>query len=370
MNPNYPLRDPSKVYSPALLFYKDLIQSNIARAIAIAGGPDRLRPHIKTHKTREIVRMQLAAGITKHKCATIAEAELLASCGVADVMIAYPIVGPNCGRVARLAAKFPGTRFGITIDHSRPLAELGATLSAGQQVDAYLDINCGQNRTGIAPGEAALDLYRQIGRSQKLKPAGFHVYDGHNSHESTTERAKSVQSMLGPIITMRQELEKEGLSVPRLIMGGTPTFTIHAKCDLPGVECSPGTLALHDYNYIQRYPDLGITPAALLLTRVIGRPTADRVTLDLGYKAVSPDSPAGKRLLLLDFPENEAVLQNEEHLVVRTAGAGSYSPGDVVYAMPAHICPTVALHRQALIVQDGRVVERWDIAARDRELSV
>ena len=138
----------------------------------------------------------------------------------------------------------------------------------------------------------------------------------------------------------------------------------------PGVECSPGTLALHDYNYIQRYPDLGITPAALLLTRVISRPTADRVTLDLGYKAVSPDSPAGKRLLLLDFPENEAVLQNEEHLVVRTAGAGSYSPGDVVYAMPAHICPTVALHRQALIVQDGRVVERWDIAARDRELSV
>ncbi len=110
MNPHYRLKDPSQVFSPSLLFYKDLIQSNIARTLAIAGGPERLRPHVKTHKTREIVRLQLAAGITKHKCATIAEAEMLASCNVPDVLFAYPIVGPNCGRVARLAAKFSRLR--------------------------------------------------------------------------------------------------------------------------------------------------------------------------------------------------------------------------------------------------------------------
>jgi len=176
--------------------------------------------------------------------------------------------------------------------------------------------------------------------------------------------------MLVPVIELRRKLEREGLPVQRLVMGGTPTFTIHAKSDLPGVECSPGTLALHDFNYSHRYPDLGITPAALLLTRVVSRPTTDRVTLDLGYKAVSADPPAGKRCVLLDFPENEAVLQNEEHLVVRTAEAAAFSPGDVVYAMPAHICPTVALHRQALVVQNGEIVERWDIVARDRELSI
>src|SRR5260370_30438551 len=115
MNPHYRLKDPSQVFSPSLLFYKDLTQSIVARPLAIAGGPERLRPHVKTHKTREIVRLQVAAGITKHKCATIAEAEMLGSCEVPDVLIAYPIVGPNCGRVARLAAKFPGTRFGVTI---------------------------------------------------------------------------------------------------------------------------------------------------------------------------------------------------------------------------------------------------------------
>src|ERR1051326_9009028 len=107
MNATYKLNDPSKVYSPALLFYPEVIRGNIARTIEIAGSPQRLRPHVKTHKTREIARLWLAAGVTKHKCATIAEAEMLAMCEAPDVLIAYPIVGPNCDRVARLAATYP-----------------------------------------------------------------------------------------------------------------------------------------------------------------------------------------------------------------------------------------------------------------------
>src|SRR6266446_10662373 len=100
MNPAYLLNDTSGIFTPALLFYKDLIRRNIARAVEIAGSPSRLRPHAKTHKTREIIRLELEAGITKHKCATLAAAELLASCGVTDVLLAYPMVGPNCGRLA------------------------------------------------------------------------------------------------------------------------------------------------------------------------------------------------------------------------------------------------------------------------------
>src|SRR5690349_6100154 len=104
MNPLYRLQDAAGVFSPALLFYKDLIRQNIDLAVRMAGGPDRLRPHVKTHKTREVVRLALEAGITKHKCATVAEAEMVAGCGASDVLLAYPVVGPNCGRVARLAA--------------------------------------------------------------------------------------------------------------------------------------------------------------------------------------------------------------------------------------------------------------------------
>src|SRR5689334_12637356 len=113
MNSDYLVHDTSAVFSPALLFYKDLIQHNIDLAVRMAGGADRLRPHVKTHKTREIARLELDAGITRHKCATLAEAEMLAGCGAPDVLIAYPLVGPNCGRMARLVQKFPDCRWSV-----------------------------------------------------------------------------------------------------------------------------------------------------------------------------------------------------------------------------------------------------------------
>src|SRR5260370_15910942 len=96
------LHDPSGVFSPGLLFYRDVIRHNIDGLIARVGDPKRLRPHVKTHKTREIVRMQLNAGITKHKCATIAEAEMVAGVGGADLPLAYKLVRPNFERLARL----------------------------------------------------------------------------------------------------------------------------------------------------------------------------------------------------------------------------------------------------------------------------
>src|SRR5437016_6258116 len=118
MNSQYAIRDTSGIFSPGLVFYKELIQRNIDHAIQIAGNPERLRPHVKTHKTPQIVRMELEAGITKHKCATIAEAEMLARSGIRDIMLAYNVVGPNCGRMARLAQAFPDCSFSATADDS------------------------------------------------------------------------------------------------------------------------------------------------------------------------------------------------------------------------------------------------------------
>jgi D-serine deaminase-like pyridoxal phosphate-dependent protein len=371
MNSQYLLNEPSRIFSPALLFYRDVITRNIARTIELAGSPHRLRPHVKTHKTREIARLWIAAGVTKHKCATIAEAELLATSGAPDVLIAFPMVGPNCERVARLAVKYPETRFGVTIDHPKPLRELQLALArSGRTVDAYLDINCGMNRTGIAAGSAAEELYRQISAASCLVPAGLHVYDGHNNKESIDERTAVGSDALIPVLDMRQRLIKSGLPVDRIVIGGTPSFPVHAKLEVPGVECSPGTLSLHDFNYSTRYGELGITPAALLLTRVVDKPTPDRITLDLGSKAVSADQPVEKRCSFLNIRDAAIVMQSEEHLVVKTPDSASFEPGDVVYAMPAHVCPSVALHRQALVVVNGEVVERWDIVGRDRELTV
>jgi D-serine deaminase-like pyridoxal phosphate-dependent protein len=372
MNPQYVLRDISTIYSPALLFYKPLIEHNIAQAVALAGSPERLRPHAKTHKTREIIRLEQAAGIAKHKCATLAEAEMIAGCGARDVFIAYNMVGPNCQRLARLAQKYPDCRFSVTGDDAAALQALSeAAAGAGVTIDILLDLDVGQHRTGLLAGAAALALYEQVGRLPGLRPGGIHAYDGHNHQESLEERQAAVSRLLGPVIELRAEFLKKGLPVPRLVMAGTPTFPIYARLDIPGLECSPGTFVLHDHGYGTKFTDLqSFVPAALLLTRVISRPTANRVTLDLGYKAVASDPPAGKRLALLDVPDYEAVLQNEEHLVIETRAAARFKPGDVVYAMPAHICPTVAMHKSAHVVADGRVVDTWEIVARDRVLSL
>jgi D-serine deaminase-like pyridoxal phosphate-dependent protein len=169
---------------------------------------------------------------------------------------------------------------------------------------------------------------------------------------------------------MRAVLEKKGLPV-RLVLGGTPTFGAFTRLNLADSEYSPGTCVLHDNGYGTRFADLtGFVPAAVLLTRVISRPTPTRITMDLGYKAVASDPPAGKRCILLNVPEYEPVLQNEEHFVVETPAASRFAPGDVVYAIPTHICPTCAMHQQAYVIENGRVTGTWRIAARDRVLRI
>ncbi len=372
MNLLYAVNDIANIYSPGLLFYKDLIRQNIARTVEIAGDAGRLRPHVKTHKTREIVRMAMDAGILKHKCATLAEAEMLAGCGVTDVLLAYNVVGPNCARMARLARAHPACRFAVTADHAAAAGALSEALVAeGQSVDVLLDLDVGQHRTGVAPGPEAAALYETIGRLPGLRSGGLHVYDGHNKHESFVERQTAALRALQPVLALRETLEKSGLPVPRLVLGGTPTFPVYAKLDLPGLELSPGTCFLHDHGYAAKFADLaGFTPAAVLLTRVVSRPAATRITLDLGTKAVASDPPAGGRCVLLDVPDYVPVLQNEEHFVVETPAADKFNPGDAIFAIPTHICPTCALHQKVYVIEDGRCTEMWAIAARDRVLTI
>jgi D-serine deaminase-like pyridoxal phosphate-dependent protein len=373
VNPAYALSDVSAVFSPALVFFPELIRRNIARVVEMAGGPHRLRPHVKTHKTREIARLLLDAGVTRHKCATVAEAEMLATAGAPDVLIAYPLVGPNLGRLVELVRKFPRTQFSTLFDHPDATRALSAAVSAaGLSVGAVLDLNVGQNRTGIAVGDTAVSLYELAARLPGLRPDGFQVYDGHNNQPDRADREAGVRAFLAPVLELRATLEKKGIPVPRLVCGGTPSFPVYAgMTDIQGIECSPGTFVLHDAGYGSKYADLaGVTPAAVLITRVVSRPNATRVTLDLGTKAVASDPPAGKRVTLLDFPPYEAVGHNEEHLIVETPEAQRFTPGDVVYALPAHICPTVALHKEALVAEGGKVVGRWTVASRDRVLTV
>jgi D-serine deaminase-like pyridoxal phosphate-dependent protein len=356
-----------ELLSPSLLVYPKLIEQNIAAMIRIAGSPERLRPHCKTHKMREVIHMELARGIMKHKCATLAEAEMLAGCGVEDILLAYNVVGPNIGRVVRLLERWPSVRFACTGDHPAPVAALGeAVAKLGRTVDVLLDVDVGMHRTGVKPGPAAVELYRTFARTPGIRPGGLHVYDGHNHQHDLAERRAAAQAAWAIADGLRKDLEAHDLPVPRIVCGGTPTFPLFAEIHDPAIELSPGTVLLHDSGYGTNYPDLPFQPAAKLLTRVISRPAKDRLTLDLGHKAVAGDPPAGRRVFFPDLPEAKAVLHNEEHLVLETPEADRYQPGDALLAIPMHICPTCALHKEVYAVDGDEVVATWQVASRDR----
>lgn len=353
--------------SPSLLVYPKLIERNTDSMIRIAGSPARLRPHCKTHKMREVIQLQLARGITKHKCATLMEAEMLAECGVKDILLAYNVVGPNIDRVVRLLQRWPDVQFACTGDDPRPVAALGKAVSAiGRTVEVLLDIDVGMHRTGVAPGPKAIELYRTFARTPGIKPGGLQAYDGHNHQHPLEERRAAAQAVWKIASDLRDELEKNDLPVPRIVCGGTPTFSCFAEIQDRAIELSPGTITLHDAGYGGNFPDLPFEPAAKLLTRVISRPAPDRLTLDLGHKAVAGDPPAGRRVFFPDLPDAKAVLHNEEHLVLETPLAEKYQPGDALLAIPTHVCPTCALHKEAYAVEGDEVVGTWKVASRDR----
>lgn len=369
MNPDwYRVANVAEVPSPSLLVYPDRIAENVRRMITVAGGVARLRPHMKTHKMPELIRLQLSMGITKFKCATIAETEMTAGAGAPDVLLAYQPVGPNVGRMLALAQKFPGTKFAAVADDADAIRALGAAFAAaGRTLDLYLDLDLGMHRTGIVPGPKAVELYRLIASTPGLKAAGLHAYDGHNHVTDLAQRTAQCEREWAAVEQLRAELKAAQLPVPNIVAGGTPTFPIHAK--RADVECSPGTSVLWDFGYEKMLPDLVFLPAAILLTRVISKPGENRLCLDLGHKAVAAENPH-PRVQFLNLPEATAVMQSEEHLVVETTRAGEFAVGDALYGVPRHICPTVALHSFVTTVRDGKAGDRWKVTARERQLTV
>lgn len=364
----YTIHDVHHVPSPALVVYPERVRENIARMVRIAGGTERLRPHVKTHKLPQVVEMQLEAGITKFKAATIAEVEMVASCHAPDVLLAYQPVGPNVARLIDLARAFPHTAFSAVADDAGAVRAVSeAAHAAGVTIGVFLDVDCGMHRTGIEPGAEAKAIYRQIAESPGLRAAGFHVYDGHLHDADLAARTRACTAAFAPVRAMRNELAAAGLPVPAVVAGGTPTFPIHARH--PDVDCSPGTSLFWDWGYTTKLPDMDFLVAALLVTRVVSKPGGHRLCLDLGHKAVAAENPH-PRVRLLGLDDATAVGHSEEHLVVETSHAPHLDVGGVIYGIPWHICPTVALHSEAVVVEDGRVTGRWPIAARARRITV
>lgn len=361
----YKIENEQEVDSPALLVYPERIKQNIALAISMIGDVNRLRPHVKTHKTKEILQHQLEAGITKFKCATIAEAEMLGECGAPDVLMAYPLYGPKIVRFLALVVKFPDTRYSTIVDNELAATMLaGAAVAAGVALPVYIDLNLGMGRTGIQPGETALSLYRIFHQLAGLSIQGFHAYDGHVREVDLDKRKAICDRNFAPIADMVRVLHEEGIPKPRIIIGGSPSFPVYAQ--YPEVECGPGTFVLWDKGYGDTLPEQAFLPAAVLLCCVVSMPGPHRLCVDLGYKAIASENPLERRVYFLNAPTLTPISHSEEHLVLEVPEGHGWRIGDVLYGLPIHICPTVALYDRLTVVQNDRAVDNWQVAARQR----
>ncbi len=357
-----------QIDSPALLLYPERIVENIELVKRIAGGNvDKLRPHVKTSKIREVCSLLLKAGIYKFKCATIAEAEMLAMIGAPDVLLAYQPAGPKIFRLLQLVKTYPDTTFACLADDDeniRRIAELSKEASC--VLNIYIDINVGMNRTGTTP-DRAIGLACLVRGYSHLHLKGFHGYDGHIHATDLSGRTKDADIAFEKVNRIYAELQPQVEYPLAIVMGGTPTFPIHIN--RKNCECSPGTFIFWDWGYAEMLPDQPFQWAALVLSRVISVVDRTHICTDLGYKSVAAESPL-PRVRFLNAPEAMPVAQSEEHLVLEVPDSSVYPIGYVLYGVPVHICPTVALYDKAHVIGNRKLTGKWEVIARNRSITI
>lgn len=355
--------------TPALVVYPQRVQHNIKTAIKMVGNPDRLRPHAKTHKSPDLTRMLLASGIRQFKCSTIAEAEMLAKEGVPDVLLAYQPVGPKIDRFFQLMETYPGTIFSCLVDDRTAALELmKKSWAIHLPLTVYMDLNVGMHRTGTKPDEAALDFYMDLYKEPQVNIKGLHAYDGHISDPDPILRQQRVEAAFAPVWAMKKELIRRGIKEVEIIAGGMPSFPMLAN--YPDLVCSPGTFVYWDKSYTDKLSDTDFIPAALVLSRVVSKPEENRVTLDLGHKSIASENSLDKRVHWLNASGLTAVGHSEEHFFFTSEGAANLEIGDLLFGMPYHVCPTIALYEKAITVIDQQIAGNWETVARARTLSL
>ncbi|HEY9045756.1 MAG TPA: D-TA family PLP-dependent enzyme [Ohtaekwangia sp.] len=357
-----------QVDTPALAVYPDRIKENIRILKTFVPDVTRLRPHMKTNKSPEVAKMLISEGITQFKCATIAEAEMLADAGAKDILLAYQPVGPKAERLAELTAKFPNTIFACLVDTIATARHISNVFEKhASTIKVYIDLNVGMNRTGITPA-AALALYKELLSLPGIVAYGLHAYDGHLRDVDFAVRTQKCNEAFAAVENLRQQIIQQTGNSPAVVAGGTPTFPIHSK--RKDVACSPGTYIYWDTGYkgiLQEQPFLF---AALVVTRVISIPAENTICIDLGHKAIASENPLTNRVTFLNAPDLQPIGHSEEHMILKTPAGSNYQVGDVLYGVPYHVCPTVALHDRAAVVINHEVQQYWTTRARNRMITV
>ena len=356
MNPPVTL---AEISTPALIVDVPALDRNIARMAGFfATGTCRLRPHVKAHKTPAIARRQLAAGsCVGLTCATVSELEAVANlCD--DLLLANEIVSPRkCARVAVVAAV---RRVTVAVDSIEGLDAISrAARDAGADIGVLVDVNVGQNRCGVLPGEDAVALAARIARTRGVSLRGVMGYEGHvQPVRDRRDRQAQAERSMAALVHTAARLRSAGLPCDVVSAGGTGTFDISGR--VPGVtEIQAGSYALMDTDYA----DVGVPfePAFYVLGTIVSRPAPNRCVADAGHKSTTKDHglPGASGI------EDATVISlNDEHATIAIPPESPVRIGDRVRLRPSHTDPTVNLHDVFYAIDGERVLDIWPISAR------
>ncbi len=358
--------------TPVLVIYMRWADANIAAMTqAVGGDPSRLRPHVKTAKLERVIRQFAAAGVYQCKCATTLEFETACAAGIRDVLVAYPMMGPNARRIEQLSARYPSVLVSTLVDHSEQIRAWHPS------VGMFVDVNSGMDRTGIDVErvDQALALARVISESGH-RFRGLHYYDGHLGSVAFEERSSIATRGYERLAQLASAMEQAGIPVEEVITSGS--FVFMFACDYPPLSragfvhrVSPGAAVYGDLNTMLLLPpSYGFHPAALVATRVVSHPRAGLLTCDAGLKAVAGFAGL-PNCAVLGRPDLVPQRMSEEHLTLQApAGAELPSIGSILYLTPRHAGLTVNNFDEAVVVMpDGTtIVDR--ISARGHESPV
>ena len=354
--------------TPVLLVDADALERNIARMrdLTKAAGI-ACRPHAKAHKTPVIAEMQLAAGAVGVCCAKLGEAEVMAANGITDILITSPVIGVS--KLMRLMSVAGQAKIAVVVDDAVNVADMARCAhTAGVRVELVIEVDVGQHRCGVQPGEPAVALARAIMDEPWLGFRGLQGYHGSiQMTASYAERKAAAQAAHARLAETAVAVRRAGIPVNVLTGGGSGTSVIDAATH--GLtEIQPGGYIFMDSRYRAIEWDDGnrvpFEQALSMLASVISRPAADRAILDMGVKAVSSD---GGPPVPVNLPGATFTFGGEEHGQLSWNGAPCpLALGDHVRFWPTHCDTTVNLHDQFIVHRGDEVVDVWPIPARGR----
>jgi len=356
--------------TPALLIDLDIFEHNLqALANYMKSRPVTFRPHAKAHKSPAIGKLQLASGATGLCAAKLGEADVLVRGGIRDVLITAEVVGPlKIQRLMGLLAITPDVK--AVVDSEQNAIDLStAALASKRKLKVAIDVNVGQNRTGLGTPEDVVVLAQIIAKQKGLDLIGLQGYGGNNQHVMGFENRKAREAASNEkVVAARHALEKAGFAVQMVSVGGTGSYNIDA--DFPGVtEIQPGSYVFMDshYNKIggRDQPDFSEFGNSLsVLTTVISRAVSGRAIVDAGGKALSTDESVPEPIGLTGATYGVA---GDEYGALRLQNPSrDLKVGDQLQIMPGHCDTTVNLHNVFFGVRKGVVEHVWPIEGRGR----